>query len=47
MQNSSVTSKHRTTAFSAMFFPYGSGRFQISEKGVFFIGKDRDGNEQS
>jgi putative DNA primase/helicase len=47
MPNSSATSKHGKTIFSPMSFSYGSGRFQSSEKGVFFIGKDRDGNEQS
>ena len=25
---------------------YGSGRFELSETGVYFIGKDKDGNEQ-
>jgi uncharacterized protein (DUF927 family) len=27
--------------------PYGGGRFEVSERGVFFIGTDKDGNEQS
>jgi putative DNA primase/helicase len=47
MQNSSATSKNGKTVFSPMSFSYGSGSFQASENGVFFIDKDRDGNEQS
>lgn len=26
---------------------YGGGRFELSETGVYFLGKDKDGNEQS
>lgn len=26
---------------------YGSGRFEVSDKGVFFFGKDKEGNEKS
>lgn len=26
---------------------YGDGRFEVSERGVFYIGSDRDGNEKS
>lgn len=31
----------------AQAFDYGGGRFEVSPRGVFFIGTDRDGNELS
>lgn len=30
-----------------VFFDYGGGRFEVSPRGVFFIGTDKDGNELS
>jgi putative DNA primase/helicase len=47
MQNFDATPKQRSGIFPVTSFHYGSGHFQTNEKGVFFIGKDRDGNEQS
>ena len=26
---------------------YGGGRFEVSDRGVYFYGKDKEGNEQS
>lgn len=47
MRNFDATPKHRSGVFPVTSFPHGGGRFQTSAKGVFFIGKDREGNDQS
>lgn len=45
MQNFDNTPK--PVIFPVTSCPHGSGRFQTNAKGVFFIGTDREGNEQS
>lgn len=52
MQNTStaqitaLTPRKPTINTPATFCLYNGGRFEVSEKGVYFVGKDKEGNEQ-
>lgn len=47
MKNFETTQMQQSENFPPMSFPHSSGRFETGAKGVFFIGKDREGNDQS
>ncbi|TCV90546.1 DUF927 domain-containing protein [Sulfurirhabdus autotrophica] len=45
-QITSLTSRQNLSPLSATSCKYGSGRFEISETGVHYLCKDKEGNEQ-
>lgn len=46
MNTHQILSSPGTMSNTVTEFPYSGGRFQVNEDGVFFVGADRDGNEQ-
>ncbi|SEN22392.1 Uncharcterized protein, DUF927 family [Nitrosospira multiformis] len=42
----SLTATQNSTSASITSCSYGSGRFELAETGVYFHGRDKDGNEQ-